>query len=262
MITRAETRWEPVRLGVIAHGELGALPWEAMPTPGAGRPLALHPLLTVYRRHEAPPVPTAPGPLRILIAIAAPLSGGGQVLDYEQELRNVIAAVHGARQSHAQVRVVHFATTREINTAPRQEPVHVLHLSGHGRPGLLELEDENGDARHVTADQFVADAVPAGWMPPVIALAACHTDAAASGDPSFAARLIALGANVVIATETAITDVYATRAFTRIYGTLADDETLDVLSAVADARRTVQRECRARPTNARSTWARWASGRC
>jgi len=144
--------------------------------------------------------------------------------------------------AHERVRVVHFATTTEINTALRQEPVHVLHLSGHGLPGLLELEDENGDARHVSADQFVADAVPAGRMPPVIALAACHTDAAASGDPSFAARLIALGANVVIATETAITDVYATRAFTRIYGTLADDETLDVLSAVADARRTVQRE--------------------
>ncbi|MGQ0778562.1 MAG: trypsin-like peptidase domain-containing protein [Pseudonocardiales bacterium] len=242
VITRAESSWEPVRLGVVVGGELGALPWEALPVPGAGRPLALHPLVTVYRRHEAPPVPAAPGPLRILIAISAPLSDGGQVLDYERELRNVIAAVRGARQSRAQVRVVHFATTAEINTALRQEPVHVLHLSGHGLPGLLELEDDDGNARHVTADQFVAEAVPGGRMPPVIALAACHTDAAASGDPSFAARLIALGANVVIAAETAITDVYATRAFTRIYGALADDETLDVLGAVADARRRVQQE--------------------
>jgi len=98
--------------------------------------------------------------LRILIAISAPLSGGGQVLDYERELRNVHAAVRGARQRRAQVRVVHFATTTEINAELRREPVHVLHLSGHGQPGLLELEDEDGNARHVTADQMVAEAIP------------------------------------------------------------------------------------------------------
>lgn len=120
------------------------------------------------------------------------------------------AAVCGARQSREQVRVVHFATTAEINVALRQEPVHVLHLSGHGALGLLKLEDEDGNARRVTADQLVAEAIPPGRMPPVIALAACHTDAAASGDPSFAARLIARGASVVIGTETAVTDVYAT----------------------------------------------------
>ena len=203
--------------------------------------------MTVYRRHETPPAPAAPGPLRILIAISAPLAGGGQVLDYERELRNVIAAVRGARQSHVRVRVVHFATTAEINAALLQEPVHVLHLTGHGAPGLLELEDEDGNARKVTADQFVTEAVPPGRMPPVIALAACHTDAAAAGDPSFAARLIARGANVVIGTETAVTDVYATRAFARIYGALADDEAMDVLGAVADARRTVQQELQGSP---------------
>jgi len=143
---------------------------------------------------------------------------------------------------------VHFATTAEINAALWQEPVHVLHLSGHGRPGLLELEREDGNARQVTADQFVTEAVPPGRMPPVIALAACHTDAAAAaGDPSFAARLIARGANVVIGTETAVTDVYATQVFTRTYGALADDEALDVLGAVADARRTVQQELQDSP---------------
>ncbi|MGH3821473.1 MAG: CHAT domain-containing protein [Pseudonocardiaceae bacterium] len=246
-ITDAESRWVPVRLGVVAGGELGGLPWEALPTPGTDRPLALHPLVTVYRRHEAAPVAAAPGPLRILIAISAPLSGGGQVLDYERELRNVHAAVRGARQSRAQVRVVHFATTAEINAALRQEAVHVLHLSGHGAPGLLELEDENGDARPITADQLVEEAIPAGRMPPVIALAACHTDAAAAGDPSFAARLIARGASVVIGTETAVTDVYATRAFTRIYGALAGAEVPDVLAAVAEARRIVQQELRDSP---------------
>ena len=126
VIADAESCWVPVRLGMVVDGELRALPWEALPAPGTGRPLALHPLVTVYRRQqEAPPVPAAPGPLRILIA-----------------------AVRGARQSHARVRVVHFATTAEINAALRQEPVHVLHLSGHGAPGLLELEDGKRPAGH------------------------------------------------------------------------------------------------------------------
>ena len=184
------------------------------------------------------------GPLRVVMAIAAPISGGGQVLDYERELRNVVAAVRGARQRAAQVRVVHFATTTEIRAAlDTEEPVHVLHVSGHGGPGVLELEDDDGAARQVSADEFVDEAIPPGRMPAVIALAACHTDApTAAGDPSFAARLLARGAAAVIGTETAVTDVYATRVFARIYAALAAADTPDVITAVADARRIVQRE--------------------
>ncbi|MGH8910072.1 MAG: CHAT domain-containing protein, partial [Egibacteraceae bacterium] len=243
VITNAQRQWAAVRLGVRAHPDLQALPWEALSEPGGRGPVALHPLMTVYRQCEAAPVDASPGPLRILIAISSPLSGGGSVLDYERELRNVLAAVRSARQGRAHVRIVHFATTGQIRQALRQEPAHVLHLSGHGRPGLMELEGDDGNARLVTADQLVEEAIPPGRMPPVIALAACHTDVAtASGDPSFAARLIGLGARVVIGTETSVTDVYATRLFTRIYGILATAERPDIVEAVADARRAIQRE--------------------
>jgi hypothetical protein len=54
------------------------------------------------------------GPLRIVVAIAAPETGGGAVLDYERELRNVLAAVRAARQDAADVRVVPFATPEAI----------------------------------------------------------------------------------------------------------------------------------------------------
>jgi hypothetical protein len=54
------------------------------------------------------------GPLRIAVAIAAPRSGGGVVLDYERELRNVPAAVRAARQDAADVRVIPFATPEAI----------------------------------------------------------------------------------------------------------------------------------------------------
>src|SRR5205807_10040110 len=111
-----------------------------------------------------------------------------------------------------------FATTTEIRAALLEHPAHVLHLSGHGSPGLFELEDDDGAARAVNATTFLTEAIPAGAMPPVIVLAACHTDAAtATGDPSSAAALITQGASVVIGTETSVTDIYATRMFSRIY---------------------------------------------
>ena len=34
VIADAESRWEPVRLGVVVDGALRGLPWEALPAPG------------------------------------------------------------------------------------------------------------------------------------------------------------------------------------------------------------------------------------
>ena len=80
-------------------------------------------------------------------------------------------------------------------------------------------------------------------MPPVITLSACYTDAAAAdGASSFAAALGRHGACAVIGTETSVTDVYATRLFARLYGSLAQPGRPDVIAALADARREVQRE--------------------
>ncbi|TMM36101.1 MAG: CHAT domain-containing protein [Actinobacteria bacterium] len=243
LVGQATARHLPVRLGVRVAGGWARLPWETLELPGTGRPAALHELVRVYRQVDTAAVDLMPGPLRILVAIASPLSGGSGVLDYERELRNVLAAVRSARVSQAQVRIVHFATTAAIHAALEQAPVHVLHLSGHGSPGRLELEDDDGVARPVSAETFVMEAIPPGRMPPVVALAACHTDVStAAGDPSFAAGLVARGARVVIATETAITDVYATRVFARVYGHVAATPHADVVAAVAAARVAVQRE--------------------
>jgi tetratricopeptide (TPR) repeat protein len=235
---------QPVRLGVLVPAELAGLPWESLPGPD-GRPLALHPLVSFYRKADAAPPRTLPGPLRIVVAIASPDDGGG-VLDYERELRNVLAAVRAARADAADVRVVPFATLAAIRAELDRGPAHVLHVSGHGAPGLLYLEDEDGTPRPVTAAQFLAGAVPPGRMPPVITLSACYSDAAGSeGGSSFAAQLCASGAAAVIATETSVTDTYATRLLARVYGTLAQENRPDAVAALSRARRLVQDELEA-----------------
>ena len=234
---------QPVRFGLAVPSGLAGLPWEALPSPDGRGPLALHPLVSLYRQTDAAAGRVLPGPLRIVVAIAAPDTGGGPVLDYERELRNVLAAVRAARQDAADVRVVPFATCAAIREELDRGPAHVLHISGHGSPGTLDLENGDGSARAVTADELADQAIPPGRMPPVITLSACYTDAAASQDgTSFAARLCQRGAAAVIATETSITDTYATRLLARLYGALAQAIDPDVVAALAEARRQVQTE--------------------
>ena len=241
VLREADRAHVPVRVGLVLPPELAGLPWEALAEPCDELPLALHPLITVYRRVDAGEVGQVPGPLRIMVAIAAPDGGGGGVLDYEQELRNVIASVRTARQGAAHVRIVPFASPAAVYSALDEEPVHVLHVSAHGSPGSLDLENDDGTLRRVTAEEFSEEAIPPGKTPPVIALSACYTDATAvGGGPSFAATLCQRGAQAVIATQTTITDRYATRMFARLYGKLAYARVPDVVAALADARREVQ----------------------
>ena len=114
VLAAAERAHQPVRLGLTVPPELAGLPWEALPRPDGRGPLALHPLVSLFRKTDAASARLLPGPLRIVVAIAAPDSGGGAVLDYEDELRNVLAAVRAARQDAADVRVVPFATPAAI----------------------------------------------------------------------------------------------------------------------------------------------------
>jgi tetratricopeptide (TPR) repeat protein len=251
VFTQASRVTMPVRVNLrVEDPTLRRLPWEALLARGPDGitvPIALHPLATVLRRVTGAGGRRVPGPLTIVVAIAAPFTGGGAELDYESELRNVIRAVKSARAGNARVRVVPFATTAAILAELDTGDVHVLHVSGHGKPGHLELEDDNGAARFVTAREFVVEAIPPGKMPPVVSLAACHTnvtphqaDDAASPVAAFADGLIAAGVPVVVGTETSVTDVYATRVFAQLYQDLSRSVGADPVAAVSTARRAVQ----------------------
>ena len=122
------------------------------------------------------------GPLRLLVAIASPEAGGGELLDYEAELARIVAAVEPARErGEAYVRVLNEGSLAAINAALSEDPegFHVLHLSCHARPGELILETADGQADPVSAERLLAEGVPAGADLPVVVLSGCSTGLAA-----------------------------------------------------------------------------------
>ena len=225
--------------------ELRGLPWEGLRHPEVDGPLALHPLVTFYRLAVASPTPRrVEGPLRIVVAIAAPLDDEPK-LDYESELRNIVPSVREAKAGGADARIVTFATTAEIKKALGMGDVHVLHISCHGSAGQLILEDENGKARPVTARTLIEEAIPPGKMPPVICLSACDANVTdlASGLPVVADELVSSGAPAVIGMETSVSDRYATLVFARVYAELAKATNPDPATALAAARREILQAC-------------------
>ena len=249
ILTKARSQTVPVEFAVdlTECPELRGLPWEGLRHPGVDGPLALHPLVTFYRLAVASPTPRrVKGPLRIVVAIAAPLDGEPE-LDYESELRNIVSSsVREAKAGGAEVRIVTFATTAEIKKALDAGDVHVLHISCHGSAGRLVLENENGRARLVDARTLIEEAIPPGKMPPVICLSACDTNVTDRPNdlPAVADELVSSGAPAVIGTETSVSDRYATLVFARVYAELAKaTEQPDPATALAAARRQVLRAC-------------------
>ena len=53
VLAAAERAHQPVRLGLAVPPELAGLPWEALPGPDGRGPLALHPLVSLYRKTDA-----------------------------------------------------------------------------------------------------------------------------------------------------------------------------------------------------------------
>ena len=242
---RSQTIYVEFAVDLTECPDLRGLPWEGLRHPEVGGPLALHPLVVFYRLAVASPTPRrVEGPLRIVVAIAAPLDGEPK-LDYESELRNIVTSVREAKAGGAEVRIVTFATTAEINKALGAGDVHVLHISCHGSAGRLVLEDENGRARLVDARTLIEEAIPPGKMPPVICLSACDTNVTdPSGNlPAVADELVSSGAPAVIGTETSVSDRYATLVFARVYAELAKATEPDPATALAAARRQVLRAC-------------------
>ncbi|MFK3985076.1 CHAT domain-containing protein [Micromonospora sp. NPDC050397] len=191
--------------------------------------------------------PPTPGPLKILVAVGAPENTENPALDIEAEMQAIVSIVGGL--GRAEVTILEVAGPPEIAAALRADAYHVLHLSAHGSPYGVELEDRDGNAVEVTAEDLVRALRRAGRPVPLIVLSSC--DGAADADTGLAATLLRHGANRVIAMQTTVSDRYATGLLTRVYRALAE-ENLPVAAALARARsrmydETVRAESPGRP---------------
>ncbi|HEY2621347.1 MAG TPA: TIR domain-containing protein, partial [Acetobacteraceae bacterium] len=224
------------------------LPFEAARLPD-GRVLALQaPVVTLRRPLTKPPYePPAPqaGPLKVLLAVAAPdaAKGGGPLLDYERESQNILDAVVNARRlENCEVRVLELGHPQPIADAFRADAYHVLHLSCHGGPGVLELEDEDG-APCRTTPQALLDPIRETLRPlPLVLLNACHGGVPEGQTASFAQALLAGGVPAVLAMQAPVSDPYAIDLADAFYGALAAGELLRPSVALAQARRRIERD--------------------
>ena len=228
---------ELIRLGTAAGGEIG--------------PLGLMPAVAVSRRPRPPrgdlgtavpsagvaPPPVA-GPLKVLAAVAAPeeTKTASPPLDAEAEMAAVLDAVAPitAAGAAAQVRILEVASLPAIRQALAQDAYHVLHLSAHGSPEAVELEDEDGNPVSVTAGELMDALRHAGRAVPLIVLSSCSGGASGSG--AMAAGLIGRGADRVIAMLAPVTDPYATMLARHLYRELAARPELPAGLALARAR--------------------------
>ena len=229
---------------LVASGGALSLPVELIRLAGdAGEagPLGLMPNVSVTRRIAgtppgSPPAPV-PGPLKILAAVAAPdeTATPNAPLDVEREMEAVLSAVSGVvAGTPAQVRILEVASLTAIRAALASDEYHVLHLSAHGSPDAVELEDEDGGPVQVTADDLMRALKHAGRPVPLIVLSSCS--GGATGSAAMAAGLVGHGADRVLAMLAPVTDRYATLLAASLYHELAVHPAVPAGVALARAR--------------------------
>jgi CHAT domain-containing protein len=96
------------------------------------------------------------------------------------------------------------------------------HLSGHGCPGAIVLEDEDGGAIEVDT-RALADVLGRAGVPVPLVVLSTSQSAGAGSDvvDGFAAGLVTEGLDRVVAMQTEVTDCHATAFAAGLYRRLA-----------------------------------------
>ena len=229
-----------VEVVIQADGPALALPYELLRLPD-GRLLATIPGVSMRRRVagvDRPATAPLPGPLKLLVAVAAPeeTRTPNPPLDIEAEMQAILDAVGGVGgHGEAQVTILEVASPQEISEALRVDQYHALHLSAHGSAAGVELDDEDGNPVWVEGAAFVAQLRAAGRPLPLLVLSSCA--GSAGGSDALAAVLVRHGVDRVLAMQASVTDQYATRLTKEFYERLAADAEMSVARALAEARR-------------------------
>src|SRR5215470_12159666 len=234
------------RLDVVFEAttaELLGLPVEATRLPVGGSPLLIEfDGVTVVRRPAHLPsrlTPAVPGPLKILVAIAAPDEGktSSSVLDGERELSRILSAL--PRQG-AQARVLEVAGLAQLGQALSEDQYHVLHLSGHGTAGGIELEDEDGNPQVATAADLARVILGSDRPLPLVFLACCDPVTGDEVTERLSIGLIERGVSQVVGMQSNVSDQYATELAARFYRDLAMVADAEPMRMLAKARRELE----------------------
>ena len=239
-----------VDIVVEADGDAMGLPYELLRLSDQ-RLLATVPGVRMRRRVrgiDRPGTDPLPGPLKILVAVGAPYDTRTKnpPLDIEAEMQAILDALPGlGGDDAAQAKILEVAGPQQIAAALEHDQYHVLHLSAHGSPDGVELEDEDGNAVPMSTADLVTVLRSGGRPMPLVVLSSCA--GAAGGSDGLAATLLQHGADRVVAMQTSVTDRYATRFAGELYEALAGLEGLAVAvaAAVAGARRKLETEASA-----------------
>ncbi|HVT14585.1 MAG TPA: TIR domain-containing protein [Thermoanaerobaculia bacterium] len=171
------------------------------------------------------------GHLKLVVTVAAPEGSG---LDYEAESYRITRALsEGCRYVPTEL-----GTVEDLAETVRKERPTVLHFSGHGAPGALAFEDDEGREVVVSIHDLMQTlrARVDGGLPPLFYLASCHgndpgapkpasPEQGTPGAESSAARLHREGVPQVVGYYGPIVDELSTRAEVAFYRAIAEGET-------------------------------------
>jgi tetratricopeptide (TPR) repeat protein len=164
---------------------------------------------------------TAPaGPFTLVVNVSAPQ---GSALHYETESYRLTRAL----TEHCPMTPTELGTLDDLVATVRQHQPTGVHFSGHGGPGVLQFEDDDGAPATVVVKDLAARLrreLP-GRPPPFFYLACCHGNDVGEGAESAAALLHREGVDQVVGYSGPIVDELSTRAEEALYAALAAGQT-------------------------------------
>ncbi len=232
--------WTPIREAITQSGPqpitiasddhlILSLPWELLRQDGVY--VVREGMVDLVRTtsSSAPNPATLPPPdryLKLVVNVSAPASASQ--LNYEAESYRLVKALH----DHSEVVFTELGTVNDlVSTVAAQKPTGV-HFSGHGEPGALEFEDDEGQADTVTIERLIQQIrQEEGQLPHLFYLASCHGNTAANidverpGTTRSSAQLHREGVTQVIGYYGPIADVLSTLAEETFYRSLAGGRT-------------------------------------
>jgi hypothetical protein len=164
-------------------------------------------------------------PFTLVTHIAAPEGSG---LSYEEERFRITHAL----SEHCVESTTELGTLPDLVEAVRSARPRGIHFSGHGAPGRLIFENDEGMADAVPIERLVSELRRQGdgSLPPFFFLASCHGNTAAepaqgrSGSSSSAAQLHRAGVTEVVGYYGPIVDALSTSAEEALYAAVGRGE--------------------------------------